>query len=338
MSPRFRSYTVYRRLTPATLIVAGLALFGCTTPPPKPVEPPPVAAPAQPPPPPRPVPAPEPLRFNVDILISGDLPEYLEVAQQLARQLPGETRIHNLKGDPRTARLLQPAIAGSGGDQVVAIGLLAARTAQTVPGRQLVFCQVFNFSDYALIGPNSKGVSLIPSPDFQFGTWKRVQPGLQRVGLLIGPNQDPLIAEARKAAERVGIALEVRVVESDQAMLLGLRELSPRIEGLWLVPDNRILSRSALLQAMRYSLQNGITVLGFDDQLLQHGALLSITSDTTTIARQVAERLRAGKDKDQLPGAAVVSPAEGVVRVNPRVAERLGLSIPADLLSSDHGP
>ena len=328
------------------VLALALIIAGCT-PPPKPEPPaepetlePATSTPALPKRPPAkagPGPA-TPQALDVDILVSADLPAYLAVARALRETIPGSVRTHFMKGDPRTAPIILPRIRENTGDQVVGIGLLAARAAQSLPDRQVVFCQVFNYGDAGLVADNSKGIALVPGPLFQLGTWKTLQPRLTRVGLLIGPNQAPLIAAANDAAETLGIELVVREVTSDKAMLVALNEIGPQLDGLWLLPDNRILSTTALRALMSYSLKHGITVAGFDHQLLSHGALLTLTPRHDDIARTVLERLQAGKGKAAIPGPGVVFLDAGDVRVNARMAERLDLVIPPELRITSDAP
>ncbi len=326
-------------------VLALAVLLSACTPPPKPEPPaePQAATPVEPPPPPQRVereaaPHAAPAALDVDILVSADLPAYLAVASHLREHINGDVRTHFMKGDPRTAPIILPRIRDNGADQVVGIGLLAARAAQSLPERQLVFCQVFNYGDAGLLGDNSKGIALVPGPAYQLGTWQTLQPQLTRVGLLIGPNQAPLVAAATTTAETLGIELVVREVSSDKGMLVILREIAPQIDGLWLLPDNRILSTSALRAVMSYSLRHGITVAGFDHQLLSHGALLTIAPRHEDIARAVLERLQAGKGKSVIPGPGVVFLDSGDVRVNARMAERLNLVIPPELSTTSDAP
>lgn len=324
-----------------------LALWvaGCAPPPkpaPGPVAPPPATPtelqPQQPPPPPPQPEPPSPVRLDVDILVSADLPDYLAVAKQLSASIDGDVRTHYMKGNPATAPLILPRIRENEGDQVVGIGLLAARAAQQIPDRQAVFCQVFNYGDANLLAENSKGIALTPSPAFQLGVWKALQPNLTHVGLLIGPQQESLVTAARASAESLGIQLHVRVVSSDKGTLVALREMAADIDGLWLLPDNRILSTTTLRTLMSYSLRNGLSIAGFDHQLLAHGALLTVTPRHEDIAAAVIERLETSKGKTTIPGPGVVFLDSGDVRVNTRMAERMGLTIPQELRTSSDAP
>ena len=71
----------------------------------------------------------------------------------------------------------------------------------------MVFCQVFNYLEHDLLSPKSKGVKLLPPFRLQLDAWKELSPALQSIGLVIGPNQEALIAEATEAAEAYGIEL-----------------------------------------------------------------------------------------------------------------------------------
>jgi hypothetical protein len=50
------------------------------------------------------------------------------------------------------------------------------------------------------------------------------------------------------------------------------KRLAPQIDGLWLVPDDRILSPAVLRELLNYAVSHGVRVCVFSDTLLQWGA------------------------------------------------------------------
>ena len=102
----------------------------------------------------------------------------------------------------------------------------------------------------------------------QFRAWKKLDPGLRRVGVITGPGHEKLISEARKAAQHHGIELIHHTVLTDMEMLYDFKRLTPEIQGLWLLPDDRILSRRVLREIMSYSTRHRQEVVVFHPELL----------------------------------------------------------------------
>ena len=118
------------------------------------------------------------------------------------------------------------------------------------------------------------------------------------------------------------------ISSSDRETLYLFKRLAPQIDGLWLVPDDRILSPAVLRDVLNYAVTHGIRVCAFSDALLDWGALLSASStpgDTARTLYRVLETMMAG-GTNNVPSLTPVS--ELVVRINPMVAGRLGMTLP----------
>jgi len=275
-------------------------------------------------------PEPKPARFlpDVAILVSRDIPAYTGVSSKLAAQLGDRAEIYTLDGKPATMTAAVNKIQRSERDQVVAVGLQAAKAARRLSGKQVIFSQVFNYEDNGLVTPWMKGVSMIPDLRSQFRAWKALDPGLRKVGVITGKNKQDVIARARDAARPHDIEVIHRVVGSDKEMLYTFKRLAPEIDGLWLLPDNRVLSREVIRSIMSYSVKQGKGVVVFSPQLLKVGGLMSVTSRGTDIAAQVLARLQQAQGQPDVPGPQVAALSKARIQINLAMARRLGLVIP----------
>lgn len=304
---------------------------------PKPVAKPEQQAPAQTAPDtvaePKSEPAPEPMPVQllptVAMLVSAEIPAYMDVANELNRRLAERTAIYQLKRNVADSSKAIDEIQRSDHEQVVAIGLVAARAARGLVGKQVIFCQVFNYADYDLVTDWMKGVSMLPRFSESFRVWKDLDPTLRRVAVLTGANQGHIVAEAREAARDHGIELVHREVHSDKETLYAFKRLAPEVQGLWLLPDNRVLSTGVIRATLSYSVRHSKQVLVFSPSLLKIGGLISIQGRESDVAAQVLARLQQAYGQPEIPGADVV-PLPGMqLEVNGRMAKRLGLIIPA---------
>lgn len=276
--------------------------------------------------------------MQVVVLVSEDIPAYSDVAKVLARQLGKRSSVRYLGASQVENLKMVSAYHNDERKQIVSIGLNASVAAKSLTNRQMVFCQVFNYQDYALLSPRHKGVSMMPSPHKTFGTWRALAPNITDVGVISGPGFDDLIQAARAAAKNHGITLHHQVVNSDKEYLYAYKQMAGKVQGYWLLPDNRVLSSLVLRDVMTFSVRNSKQVTVFNDELLKLGGLLSASSDPQDIAQQVLERLEQAQYKETMPGSDIVYPDKLNLRINAVMAQRFSLAIPGALKKYANAP
>lgn len=266
--------------------------------------------------------------MQVVILVSEDTPAYSEVTKALAKLLGRRGNIHYLTGS-RIENI--KAVARFKNDeqtQIVSIGLSAAIAAKTLANKQVVFCQVYNYQDYALLSPKYKGVSMLPSLPKTFGTWRALSPATTDIGVVTGPGFNDVIQTAKATAKVYGFTLHHETVNSDKEYQYAYKKMSKKVQGYWLLPDNRVLSEHVLRDIMTFSVRNRKQLAVFSEELLKLGGLLSIGSDYQDIAQQVFERLEQAQYKEVIPGPDIVYPEKLNLRINSVMAHNLGIVIP----------
>ncbi|MBW8055849.1 MAG: hypothetical protein FVQ76_11120, partial [Nitrospira sp.] len=92
------------------------------------------------------------------ILVSKDIPAYTSVSSKLSAELKHRAKTYTLNGNPATLTRAIGEIQWSEHEQVIAVGLEAARAARRLSGKQVIFCQVFNYEDNGLATSWMKGV------------------------------------------------------------------------------------------------------------------------------------------------------------------------------------
>ena len=233
---------------------------------------------------------------------------YENIAKQIVQRGPdNDYQTLRLVRSDENPEAMKAQLASFSPDKIVAIGLPAVRQSRRFSSKPLVFCQVFNYQDEDLPSVKAKGVKLLPPFELQLGVWKERSPGLKTVGLIVGPNQDDLVAEIELAAERHEINLLTRTVGSDKEMLYAFKRMTPQIEGFWLLPDNRVLSPSVLKEILAYARKHGTQTAVFGSQLLSLGAEISFTSLDTDVADAVLKVLGGPDGKEVLFGPPMTS-------------------------------
>ena len=290
------------------ILVAAVAFSGCSLlmPHAVPVKPEPEAS----------VKVPEPPRLPpVSIVLTSSRPAYADVARELTNQFDSY-EVYDLSNDDRPPVTILRLINDSNPGAVVAIGLRAAQSSVAMSTKPVVFSQVFNYQDHDLLTGNSRGVAAIVPLAAQISAWKKVDPTISRIGAIIGQGHEGLVTEAELAAQRHGLELRFHVTSSDQETLYVFKRMVRDIDGFWLFPDNRILSRRVLQQIIDEAKRRHVPVLVPSESMLQMGASISVSSVASDIANTITEVIRqiqAGKIAQVPP----ISPlSEVLVRTN----------------------
>ena len=277
------------------------------------------------------------LVLGIAIIVSDNSPAFVGVQREIGKQFSQRVETYTL-GDENRNSTVQKKIQSSDLPVIVAIGLPAARLAQGLSGKKVIFCQVFNYEDTELVTPWMKGVSATAPVREQFRVWKALNPKLTRVGVITGKNLQGLMEEAQAASREYQIRLDHVEARSDKETLYAYKQLSPKIQGLWLVPDNRVLSRDVIRDIMAHSVKAGNQVAVFGRELLGLGGLISAETSYADIAEQVLTRVRQAQEASGVPGAPVIPLTRTVIKINTVMAKRLNLKIPGTLRGMAYAP
>ena len=264
----------------------------------------------------------------VGIVVSSRLPAYLDVADRLIEMLGTEDYVLRVleEGDAADSAQLTADLNTARPRVVVAIGLDAALLARDRIDAPLVFCQVFNYSEYPELEDATAGVSMLAAFDQQLAFWKAVDQSLGAVGTIVGPGHESLISDSAAAAAAHGISLKARVSGSDRETVYQFKRLAAEIDGFWLIPDNRVLSVSAIEELMSYAAARRLPVVVSTPELLRFGALMSLKPSPSHVADAVYSVLDSLQSYVSR-GFEIVTPQAFDVDVNPGVAARLGIGV-----------
>lgn len=260
------------------------------------------------------------------VILSSDIPAYAEIAEHLEHELgPDRITVLSLDGQRSNGPQVTATVRDLSADRVVAVGSLAAIVGADIDEVPMTFCQVFDFHDRGLLSGDNTGVHFLPPFDLQLETWKKLSPDLESVGIIVGPDQDELLAEIESACDRHGVRLVSHVVGSDKEALYMFKRLVPRIQGFWLLPDHRILSPMVIREIMLYGARHKRQLVVFNPKLLSLGGLMSFSSDYADIAGKVVAQLNRPTAADRRRMEPL---ADMLIEINTGVAAILGLAVP----------
>ena len=261
------------------------------------------------------------------IVLSDLQAPFVSVAAELAKLWPGPVDMYRLTAEPAVDRATHARVQAGKDKLVAAIGLPAAQWARSLRGKQVVFSQVFHYREAALITPWMKGVSAVPALHDQFAAWKRLDPELDRVGVITGKGLDDVLAQARTAARAQGIRLSHFYATSDVDTLRSYQRY-PHMHAWWILPDNRVLSRDVIREMLAGAKSD--KQLFMVNVAAAPGTLLNAYVDYRDVAELMSARLRAAaRSRHGVPGPDVVPLRKARVAVNSALAEEFGLIEPA---------
>lgn len=215
-------------------------------------------------------------------------------------------------------------LRASNHSQVVAIGGRAAMLASDLE-QQVVFAQVFNYQHSGLSAKGLSGVNMIPAPNQLFMQWQKLAPDLSRIAIITGAAMDDQVARITDVASGFGIIVEHYLVASDKEWLYAAKNVSANVQGFWLLPDHRVLSRRVLKEFMAHSIKHGKQVAVFNEYLLEFGGLLYVGINPEDVSARLIEQLNRLLADSTGNSANVRALQQADIEVNRHAAEQLQL-------------
>ena len=210
---------------------------------------------------------------------------------------------------------------------VVAVGPLAVEAVRDV-GKPVVYVLTPQGAVAGLRG-NATGVRMGVQPSRQLGLVKRLLPSARRVAVLYDPARSAwIVSEAREAARGLRLTLAETRVQDQRAVPFAVRGV--RADVLWLILDDTVVTRTSYPLILRTTLEARIPTVTFSQDLVRAGALAALEADfadTGVKAAELARQVLGGRSPSEVPP---VWPA-GRLHLNERVAQRLSISLPAEL-------
>lgn len=219
---------------------------------------------------------------------------------------------------------------------ILALGDEALALARTV--RRLPVVGLLASSLRAVAGshPALTGVEVQASPERYLTMFQHLR--VKRVGMVGSPTfSSHYIGRARQAAQRHGIELVIREVESAREVSGQLASLRGSVDALWLLPDSTAVARENVEAYFLFSMQHQVPVVVFSAAYLPAGAAVALEVDRHDTGRQGGELIAAllrGEGVAELPPA---MPRKAVIKYNQTVLRRLGIP-PEQLLRGVEQP
>ena len=244
---------------------------------------------------------------------------------------------YDLRGSKKRGRKIVKRIMATKPKLILAIGALAAQLVkQKVRDIPVVFFMVPNPHKYGLGRDNMAGISLDIPVETQFATYKSLLPTLRTIGVIYDPRKtEAMITRAGAAAEQLGIQLHASSVASQKEVPAALRSMLGKIDALWMVPDDTVMTPESFKFFLLTAFENNLPFLAVSDIFVEVGALAALSPDYTDLGRQGCQLTREIENGQlRLVEVNIFPPAKVNLAINLKTASKIGLTLPAEIIQS----
>ena len=283
------------------------------------------------------LPLPQAIAQDIVILKSHDLEPFNQAMAGFVAACHMRITEYDLRGSKKEESSIIQRLTAAKPRLIVAIGPLAAQvTRERLQDIPSIFVMVSNPSRHGLQGTNLAGVSLDIPVQLQLVMYKSLVPALKTLGVIYDPEKTgPMVMEARGIADSLGFHLLASPVSSHKAVPAALRSLLGKIDALWMVPDETVVTPESFKFMLLTTFENNLPFVTVSDIFVEAGALASLSPDYTDVGRQgcqLATDIESGRLHSA--EARVVPPAKVNLAINLKTASKIGLTLPPEVIQS----
>jgi len=268
---------------------------------------------------------------EIAILTSANLPYYDQAVVGFKAGLPAatSTKEYHLNGQLEEGRHIAKSLRAAPPDLIFAVGLKAAVAAKLeIFDTPVVFCMVLNPEAHGLPAQNMTGIAVRPTPDTQLAALRAAIPNRHRIGVLYDDQHSgDFIRQAHQAAKQQGLELLAVAIRRQDEIPNTVRALLPKINVLWLIQDQTVVSESAIPFFLESTLDARIPLFTFSLTLVQQGALGALVLDPWTVGQQAARMAQSHLNGQQASAGVLQAPERPQLALNANAAEHLGLAL-----------
>ena len=246
----------------------------------------------------------------------------------------------NANGEQSTALTIAQGFAGDDLDLVLSVATPAAQaTAQNIQDTPVLFTAVTDPVSAELVdseeapGGNVTGTSDVAPIEDQLDLLKELVPDAQKVGIVYASgevNSQVQVELAQEAAGPRDLEIVTQTVTTANDIQQAVEALGD-VDAIYVPTDNMVVAGIASL--VQVAEQKQIPVVAAEAGTVEGGAVATLGIDYTELGRQTGEMaLRILQDGEDPASMAVEKATEFTYVINEDAAERLGVTIPQEIL------
>lgn len=232
------------------------------------------------------------------------------------------------------------SIKKTGPDVLVTVGSAATQFAKdNFPDLPIVFVAVKYpvlsgfIKSFANPGGNITGASLDIPEDVQFRYFRKIIPGLKKIGIIYTRNTKALIPHATVIARQMGLKMIPMLISSPKELGFAIDSLSKTVDGIWSVADMGLFNAKSTKFLISNTLRKRIPFMGFSRNIVESGALFSLDFDYKAVGFQ-AGKLVGRVLEGEKPGRIPVTTSDLIwFHYNEKTAKHIGIKIPEELIA-----
>jgi putative ABC transport system substrate-binding protein len=258
-----------------------------------------------------------------------------------AQGIEVEWSYESAQGNPGTAAQIARKFVGQAPDAIVAISTPSAQTVvaatKDIP---VIFTAVTDPVGAKLVGdPKKPGGNVTGMSDLSpiakhLDLIARITPKAKKIGVISNPgeaNSVTLVGLLKEHAPARGMTIVEAAAPRSNDVLAAARSLVGKVDAIYVPTDNTVVS--ALEGVIKTGMENKLPVYAGDTDSVPRGAIAALGFNYYDVGRQTGTIL-ARVLKGEKPGDIAVQGVEKTeLAVNPKSAEAMGVTIPADVVA-----
>lgn len=262
---------------------------------------------------------------NLAIVVSGDSSPYVELADTITANLSqtgfDQARVLHA-GERKPPHDANP-------DAIVAVGMHAVQTTVAANLRAPVVGVLIPRATVDVILRQSEPASFsavyLDQPIArQLDLIRLLLPARKRIGAILGPDSEHLLATLRAEARVRGLELHPATVTAEADLFPALETLLREVDVLLSLPDSLIATPNTIQNILFAAYRYRVPVIAFSPAYVRAGALAAVHSTPAQLGQQVVELLQ---QMPRRPTPTFQFPRYFSVSVNRHVAHSLGIKI-----------
>ena len=269
--------------------------------------------------------------LRIAVIASQNTPPYQDVATGFQDFLKKEGIAavfdhYELSGNAGKASEVIRGIMKQPPSLILTIGTLATQTALLEAGDIPVVAGLVTNLDDLRKSKNATGVVLDFPLVTQFEWMHKLVPAVKYISVLYNPKENQAkIDAAVKTAEKVGLTLLPKEVETIRALPDALESLARSTDLLWGINDQLVLSPQTAEAILLFSFRSGVPFVGLSSSWVKAGALYALDRDYKDLGAQCGELAIKILHGTKASTLAVESPRRVLYSLNLKTADHMKL-------------